>query len=193
MAPNAILTLILAMSIMGGVGFGASTMDLDNDGIANCEDPDDDSDGLNDTSDEYPHDHDNDGIPDCKDDDDNDGINDTEDDTYVGNCSKPKRRMREPRDLDSDGIADCEDPDDDGDGINDTKDEYPHDHDNDNIPDCKDYDDDNDGINDTEDDEYVGNCSKHGRKFGHRRSHEGLKKNQEIHDGFFREKRFRYK
>ena len=92
MAPNAILAIIMAMSIMGGLGFGAS-MDLDNDGIADCEDPDDDGDGINDTQDEYPHDHDNDEIPDWKDaDDDNDGINDTEDDEYVGNCSKPMRR-----------------------------------------------------------------------------------------------------
>jgi heat shock protein beta len=161
----------MAMSIMGGIGFGSS-MDLDNDGIVNMEDADDDGDGFNDSVDEYPHDHDNDGIPDCKDDDDdNDGINDTEDDDYVGNCSKPKRRMREPHDLDSDGIADCEDPDDDGDGINDTLDDYPHDHDNDGIPDFKDNDDDNDGINDTEDDQYVGNCTKRMRRFhkGHKR------------------------
>lgn len=156
MAPNAIFTMIMAMAIIGGLGFGA-TMDLDNDGIANCEDPDDDADGINDTKDEYPQDHDNDGIPDRKDDDDdNDGIPDVDDDEYVGNCSKPKRIFN---DLDSDGIADCEDPDDDADGLNDTLDEYPHDHDNDGIPDHKDNDDDNDGINDTADDEYVGNCS----------------------------------
>ncbi len=157
MASNTILAVIFAMSILcGGLGFG-TTMDLDNDSIANCEDPDDDADGINDTIDEYPHDHDNDGIPDCiDDDDDNDGIPDSEDDEYVGNCTKPQRIFS---DLDSDGIADCEDPDDDADGINDTKDEYPHDHDNDGIPDFKDYDDDNDGINDTEDDIYVGNCS----------------------------------
>ena len=130
------------MSILGGLGFGA-TMDLDND-----------------------------GIPDCRDsDDDNDGINDTEDDSYVGNCSKPKRKMREPRDLDSDGIADCEDPDDDGDGINDTLDEYPHDHDNDGLPDHRDDDDDNDEIPDDEDDEYVGNFSKRFHRFGFRKPH----------------------
>lgn len=170
MAPNAILTIIIAMGIMGGLGFGA-TMDLDNDGIANMEDADDDADGINDTTDEYPHDHDNDGIPDCKDDDDNDDkIHDNEDEDYVGNCSRPDRKgkfERKTRDLDSDGIADCEDRDDDADGINDTKDEYPHDHDNDGIPDCKDDDDDNDGIPDDEDDEYVGNSSKLERKLGH--------------------------
>ena len=60
-------------------------------------------------------------------------------------------------DLDSDGIPNCEDPDDDGDGINDSEDEYPHDHDNDGIPDGRDEDDDNDGIPDSEDDDYVGN------------------------------------
>ncbi len=49
--------------------------DLDGDGIPNCEDVDDDGDGINDTADEYPHDHDNDGIPDRRDDD------------YVGNIS----------------------------------------------------------------------------------------------------------
>jgi hypothetical protein len=163
-APNAIIILIMAAGIIGGLGFGA-TMDLDNDGIANCEDPDDDADGLNDTLDEYPQDHDNDGIPDrMDDDDDNDGIPDSEDDYYVGNNSKPQRIFS---DLDSDGIADCEDADDDGDGLNDTKDEYPHDHDNDGIPDEKDIDDDNDGINDTEDDEYVGNCSKPMHGFPH--------------------------
>ncbi len=63
-------------------------------------------------------------------------------------------------DLDSDGIPDCEDPDDDGDGINDSVDDYPHDHDNDGIPDHRDDDDDDDGILDSEDDEYVGNTSK---------------------------------
>jgi hypothetical protein len=60
-------------------------------------------------------------------------------------------------DLDGDGIPNCEDPDDDGDGINDSEDEYPHDHDNDGIPDGRDDDDDNDGIPDSEDDDYVGN------------------------------------
>ncbi len=156
------------------------TGDLDNDSIANCEDPDDDGDGINDTDDEYPHDHDNDGIPDPKDDDDdNDGIPDSEDDSYVGNCPegerpgprRPHKRMMERRkafmngDLDNDSIANCEDPDDDGDGINDTSDEYPHDHDNDGIPDFRDDDDDNDGIPDGEDDDYVGNTPEmKGRK-----------------------------
>ena len=66
--------------------------DLDNDGIPNCEDPDDDGDEIRDTEDGYPHDHDNDGIPDFKDDDDdNDGILDEEDDYYVGNCTKHVR------------------------------------------------------------------------------------------------------
>ena len=146
--------------------------DLDNDSIPNCEDLDDDGDGINDTEDEFPHDHDNDGIPDPEDeDDDNDGILDTEDEYYVGNCPEGERprphglreRMKERMDLfmngdlDNDSIANCEDPDDDGDGINDTQDEYPHDHDNDGIPDGRDDDDDNDGIPDSEDDDYVGN------------------------------------
>ena len=146
--------------------------DLDNDSIPNCEDLDDDGDGINDTEDEFPHDHDNDGIPDHKDeDDDNDGIPDSEDEYYVGNCPEgegpgphgPRERMKERMklfmngDLDNDGIANCEDPDDDGDGINDTQDEFPHDHDNDGIPDGRDDDDDNDGIPDSEDDDYVGN------------------------------------
>jgi hypothetical protein len=147
--------------------------DLDGDGIPNCEDPDDDADGITDSEDEYPHDHDNDGIPDGKDeDDDNDGILDSEDDDYVGNPpefperKKPMKRHRErmesrppmgDNDLDGDGINDSEDPDDDGDGIEDSEDEYPHDHDNDGIPDGRDDDDDNDGIPDSEDDDYVGN------------------------------------
>ena len=153
-------------------------VDLDSDGIPNCEDPDDDGDDIKDTEDEFPHDHDNDGISDFKDDDDdNDGILDTEDDDYVGNCEGLKekrqrhkdkiekrrekiRELKKKLDLDSDGIPDCEDPDDDGDGISDTEDEFPHDHDNDGIPDFKDDDDDNDGILDTEDDDYVGNCKK---------------------------------
>jgi len=162
--------------------FGARELgDLDNDSVPNCEDIDDDGDGINDTDDEYPHDHDNDGIPDPRDDDDdNDGILDSEDDYYVGNCPEgegpgPRRmheRMKERQktfmngDLDNDSIANCEDPDDDGDGINDTADEYPHDHDNDGIPDPRDDDDDNDGIPDDEDDYYVGNTPEmrgHGR------------------------------
>jgi hypothetical protein len=70
------------------------TGDLDTDGTANCEDPDDDDDGINDTLDEYPHDHDNDGVPDPRDeDDDNDGIPDEEDDEYVGNCSRPEGKF----------------------------------------------------------------------------------------------------
>jgi hypothetical protein len=168
MTPNAILTVLIVMGVMG-LGFGATTMDMDSDGIANCEGPDNDADGINDTFDEYPFDHDNDGIPDFRDDDDdNDGIPDAEDDGYVANCTKPERTSK---DLDSDGIPDCEDSDDDGDGINDTQDEYPHDHDNDGIPDMKDDDDDNDGIPDAEDEEYVGNCSKPMHRFrkGHRR------------------------
>jgi len=42
------------------------TIDLDGDGIPNCEDPDDDGDGIPDGEDDYPHDHDNDGTPDCR-------------------------------------------------------------------------------------------------------------------------------
>lgn len=139
-----------------------------------------------DTDDEFPHDHDNDGIPDFKDDDDdNDGILDTEDDDYVGNCEGLKekrqrqkekiqkrrekiRELKKKLDLDSDGIPDCEDPDDDGDDIIDTEDEYPRDHDNDGIPDFKDDDDDNDGIPDDDDDSYVGNCQNRVRNKLHR-------------------------
>ena len=91
MASNAIFAVIFTMSIIGGLGFGA-TMDLDNDGIANMEDPDDDGDGIVDTEDEFPHDHDNDAIPDRRDDDDNDEIPDAEDDEYVGNCSRPDEK-----------------------------------------------------------------------------------------------------
>ncbi len=153
-------------------GPGGGKGDLDNDSIPDCEDMDDDGDGINDTDDEFPHDHDNDGIPDHRDDDDdNDGILDEDDEYYVGNTpekGKPKpkwmREMMKHRikmfmngDLDNDSIANCEDPDDDGDGINDTDDEFPHDHDNDGIPDFRDDDDDNDGIPDSEDDSYVGN------------------------------------
>jgi hypothetical protein len=72
--------------------------DLDGDGTPNCEDPDDDGDGINDSEDEFPHDHDNDGIPDGRDnDDDNDGIPDNEDDDYVGNCPEIKRERRDRR------------------------------------------------------------------------------------------------
>ena len=162
--------------------------DPDSDGIPNCEDPDDDADAINDTDDEYPHDHDNDGIPDrIDDDDDNDGIPDLEDDYYVGNCSEgnPNGTMHGKmmerlkvfmnNDLDSDGIPNCEDPDDDADAINDTDDEYPHDHDNDGIPDRIDDDDDNDGIPDSEDDDYVGNTpemkDRREMRRNHRRGH----------------------
>ena len=81
---------------MNGMPGFAAEADLDGDGIPNCEDPDDDADGINDTVDQYPHDHDNDGIPDHRDDDDdNDGISDAEDDYYVGNT--PERRGRPGR------------------------------------------------------------------------------------------------
>jgi len=177
---------------MYGMNGTCEAGDLDNDSIPNCEDFDDDGDGINDTEDEYPRDHDNDGIPDVRDDDDdNDGIPDSEDDYYVGNCSGGEgpgqqrlgEMMRERlhifmnNDLDNDGIANCEDPDDDGDGINDTEDEYPHDHDNDGIPDGRDDDDDNDGIPDDEDDDYVGNTpemkDRREMRKNHRRGHGG--------------------
>ena len=62
-------------------------LDLDGDGIADLQDPDDDGDGINDTQDLFPHDHDNDGLPDAIDpDDDNDGVLDADDADYVASA-----------------------------------------------------------------------------------------------------------
>ncbi len=70
---------------------GMRTFDLDGDGVPNCEDPDDDADGILDVDDEFPVDHDNDGLRDVQDDDDdNNGILDVDEvDGYVGNTPDP--------------------------------------------------------------------------------------------------------
>merc|ERR1712168_978244 len=95
----------------GGKVQAVGSLDFDNDGLLDEEDPDDDNDGTPDAADD---DDDNDGINDEEDDDeDNDGITDDVDDDNEGG------------DLDTDGdnIPDSEDSDDDGDGVNDAEDE----------------------------------------------------------------------
>ena len=100
--------------------------DLDNDGLADIFDLDDDGDGVLDTDDNClltanadQLDTDADGIGDvCDIDDDEDGILDTED-----NC--PLTSNADQLDTDADGIGDVCDTDDDGDGVLDTEDNCP--------------------------------------------------------------------
>lgn len=107
----------------------AAGPDNDNDGIPDTTDTDDDNDGIPDNEDSYPLDHDNDGLPDSEDPDmDNDGILNQFDDY--------------PYDRDNDGIPDMTDTDNDNDGIPDDTDTYPFDYDNDGV---LDKDDDSTG------------------------------------------------
>jgi len=136
--------------------------DFDQDGVCNYEDQDDDGDGWDDSSDDFPRDPnentdtDSDGIGDNADfDDDGDGYNDSVDEFPLNE--------REWIDTDGDGIGDNSDSDDDGDGwydwdeLNncgtDPLDNYsvPSDLDGDMICNEVDYDDDGDGFNDTSD------------------------------------------
>jgi hypothetical protein len=148
--------------------------DYDDDGKADCVDPDDDGDGSPDGSDCKPYDADvapgkpelcndvddnctggvdegftdtdDDGSPDCLDfDDDEDGIVDAKD-----NC--PLGPNFDQQDLDDDTLGDACDPDDDGDGVPDGQDNCPllatadtTDTDQDGQGDACDPDDDGDG------------------------------------------------
>jgi hypothetical protein len=131
--------------------------DLDEDGIGNIQDLDDDSDGYEDLIDDYPldstqwdNDPDNDGIPnESDDDDDGDGVVDTEDAFPLD--------PDESADTDGDGVGNNADTDDDGDGVADTEDTFPLDADEsvdtdgDGLGNNADTDDDGDGVVDTED------------------------------------------
>ena len=102
-------------------------LDTDGDGLGNVCDADDDNDSIPDTEDNCPLatnpdqlDSDGDGWGDACGglDDDNDGIPNAAD-----NC--PNIANAEQLDLDSDGIGDSCDEDQDGDGVNDSEDDYP--------------------------------------------------------------------
>ena len=134
--------------------------DLDNDGIPNAEDPDNDGDGVSDDNEDIKtlednddsvsdeKDTDGDGISDDKDDDiDGDGITNDKDTDDDGDGTPDSQEG--DNDLDNDGIPNDKDDDIDGDGI--TNDKDPDD-DNDGVPDDKDLDDDNDGTPDSEED-----------------------------------------
>ena len=129
-----------------------SQNDLDQDGVIDLIDLDDDNDGVPDTLDEFPlvksesRDNDGDGTGDNADtDDDNDGVADDRD-------AFPKDKS-EQYDFDKDGIGDNQDTDDDNDGWPDREDAFPfdrlewRDQDADGIGDNTDPDRDGDGIN----------------------------------------------
>ena len=141
------------------VGFSllntVEAVDIDNDGILNEIDPDDDNDGVQDLEDIFPNDPlewsdlDFDGVGDNIDnDDDNDEFSDG-----IDNCvfiSNPDQV-----DSNNDGVGDACDRD--GDGVIDSEDLFPDDPnesidtDNDGVGNNADDDDDNDGILDVDD------------------------------------------
>ena len=134
-------------------------VDLDQDGIGNWRDPDDDGDGTLTISDNCPYivnpgqeDDDMDGVGDaCEEDEDGDGNPDDSD-----NC--PATPNPDQEDLDEDGLGDACDDDLDGDGIPDEDDNCPlvsnpgqEDADQDGIGDACEDDMDGDGVPDSED------------------------------------------
>lgn len=131
-------------------------VDVDNDGIPNEQDEDDDNDGVNDTEDLFPFDasesldFDFDGVGNNADtDDDNDGVIDEQD-------AFPFDPL-ENNDNDNDGLGDVADNDDDNDLVIDSQDAFPFDpaesldSDADGIGNNADNDDDNDGGTDDND------------------------------------------
>ena len=124
-------------------------------------DHDDDGDGVDDVSDEFPldgsetADFDGDGIGDNADiDDDGDGWSDV----FEVQCGfNPLDPTSTPSDNDGDGVCDSIDPDDDNDGYADQNDEFPLDAgewvdtDSDGTGDNADDDDDDDGVLDEDD------------------------------------------
>jgi len=140
---------------------------VDEDGIPDLIDPDDDNDGTPDRTDIFPYDPtewedtDSDGIGNNADvDDDNDGYDDV---VEIKAGTNPKDKEDFPLDTDGDGLSDLEekalgtDPDSvdtDGDGVDDFEDAFPldanftTDTDKDGIPNAIDPDDDNDGVSD---------------------------------------------
>ncbi|MCZ6886896.1 MAG: right-handed parallel beta-helix repeat-containing protein, partial [Gammaproteobacteria bacterium] len=148
------ITDALAEFSLTYLGLG-QTVDNDQDGLYNDEDPDDDNDGIDDAFDAFPFDDtetadaDMDGLGNNIDpDDDNDGVLDTVD-SHPFDAS-------EQTDFDGDGIGDNADLDDDGDGVPDVDDQFPFDptesgdFDGDGIGNSVDPDDDNDGLNDAD-------------------------------------------
>ena len=111
--------------------------DIDEDGIPNLHDDDDDGDGMRDLIDAYPH------LKDYRYDADRDG--------FANAIDAFPLDETEHSDLDFDGIGDREDEDIDGDGILNDEDMYPADTDNDGLPNEDDLDDDNDSVVDLED------------------------------------------
>jgi len=132
------------------------TVDIDQDGISNSEDLDNDNDGYEDNFDAFPldksewNDNDFDSIGDNADlDDDNDGVSDDLDALPFDES--------ESEDFDGDGIGNNADTDDDNDGITDELDAFPfnneetEDFDGDGIGNNADKDDDNDSVLDVDD------------------------------------------
>ena len=111
--------------------------DADGDGIDNVIDDDDDNDGYRDSEDLFLHDSAEWADADL------DGVGD--------NSDAFPRNPSEQFDFDGDGTGDNADTDDDGDGVEDSSDEYPLDTDDDGIDNQFDNDDDGDGVADTAD------------------------------------------
>jgi len=158
---------VLGNQMVTSFSFSFTTgYDLDDDGIPDSIDPDDDGDGVDDEDDDFPanpsewSDTDEDGTGDNADtDDDDDGVDDTDDVFPLD--------PQEWTDTDDDGVGNNADDDDDGDGVMDWEDDLPldkdetEDLDGDGIGNNADPDDDGDKIADTLDefpddpDEYV--------------------------------------
>ncbi len=137
-------------------GVDEGFVNTDGDTMANCVDPDDDNDGVNDSADAFPlnpnesADADADGIGNNADtDDDNDGQTDA-DETACG--SNPLSAASKAIDTDGDNRPNCVDADDDGDGVSDASDNCPL------TPNPGQDDTDGDGIGDVCDSQAVTLC-----------------------------------
>lgn len=111
-------------TLFSGVTTGGNTSDIDEDGLVDLLDADDDGDNIRDGDDLFPTDgsettdNDGDGIGDNADtDDDNDNVLDV-DDAFPFDAS-------ESLDTDADGVGNNADTDDDGDGVVDDEDDFP--------------------------------------------------------------------
>ncbi len=161
-------------------------LDTDDDGTADCMDPDDDNDGMLDNQDAFPLDPsesidtDRDRIGNNADtDDDNDGVLDNQD-TFPLDPS-------ESIDTDRDGIGNNADTDDDNDGVLDNQDTFPldssqwQDSDNDDTAENSDLNDDQDGISEAE--ENAGPNNGDGNKDGILDSTQGHVASFQAYDG----------